>query len=133
MSRKPRVLIVDDEVLNLRVFERTFRKEFDVVSASCPADALARSGDGKFDVLFVDFTMPEMNGVELVIALRAAGFQGLAVLVTGHEAFASIADAVGSGLIAGIILKPWERKAVRDWVMQSVQPADSALGAHPLP
>ncbi len=129
MSRKPRVLIVDDEILNLRVFERTFRKEFDVVPASCPADALACAREGEFDILFVDFTMPEMNGVELVRALRASGFAGLVVLVTGNEAFASIADALGSGLVAGLIIKPWERTAVREWVMRSVQAAEPAL--HP--
>ena len=67
-----RVLIVDDDELLLRALARTFRQDFDCVTATSGKVALELIGRGEhFDVVVSDIVMPEMNGHELYLAIRA--------------------------------------------------------------
>ncbi|MCL1911997.1 MAG: LytTR family DNA-binding domain-containing protein, partial [Leptospirales bacterium] len=45
--------------------------------------------DGKIDVCFLDIVMPEMNGIELARALRAANFNGKIIFLTTSNEYGS--------------------------------------------
>jgi two-component system cell cycle response regulator len=67
-----RVLIVDDDprVLQSLMVSLSLLGNFEVVGASDGAEGLQKAVEGDFDCLVVDVKMPELNGYQLVQALR---------------------------------------------------------------
>ena len=116
LGERPRVLVVDDERPNLDTVARAFRRELNVEVAGSGAEAMRLLGEQAFDVALVDYSMPEMNGVQFARRARAA-FPGLKViLVTGHADLDDIREAHAEGVIAAALTKPWDRQALLEAV-----------------
>ena len=66
-----RVLVVDDEPMNLMVAEGIFRDyQMSVTTAESGRKAIELCGKEDFDLIFLDHMMPEMDGVETLKRLR---------------------------------------------------------------
>lgn len=66
-----KVLVVDDEPMNLMVAEGIFKEyEMQVKTVHSGMEALALSEREDFDLIFLDHMMPEMDGVETLKRLR---------------------------------------------------------------
>ena len=66
-----RVLVVDDEPMNLMVAEGIFRDyQMSVTTAESGRKAIELCGKEDFDLVFLDHMMPEMDGVETLKRLR---------------------------------------------------------------
>ena len=84
---KKRILVVDDDAMNLMLTKRILEKEYDVVLAESGKEALSRMKGVKIDLILLDIAMPEMNGIETfehmkeisadipVIFLTASGYE----------------------------------------------------------
>ena len=61
------VLIVDDIEINIKVISSilSFRKNINIMSAVCAADAITLLNSNEFDVVITDIFMPEMDGFQL--------------------------------------------------------------------
>lgn len=71
-SKAPCVLIVDDNPLNLSFLTSLLEScEFSVTSVASAADALKQLSATTYDLLITDIVMPEMDGFELISAVRA--------------------------------------------------------------
>ena len=117
-ERPPSVLVVDDDELNLRTFQRAFRRDFEITCADSGAKALELLVGASFDVALVDFAMPEMNGVEFLRAARTLRTDLPAVMVTAHADLPEVRAAFAAGWVHAIIMKPFEREAILRWVFQ---------------
>ena len=110
---KPRVLYVDDEVENLRVFKYMFREWFKVDIASSGMDALDLMETKVFDVIISDQRMPNMTGVDL-LELVAKRFPNITrMILTGYSDISSVIAAVNRGRIYFYIEKPWKEEEIR--------------------
>lgn len=69
---KAKVLVVDDEPLIRRVFEKIF-SDYDVDLACDGQEALEKVGKRAYDVIVSDLDMPRKGGVEFMRAAVAAG------------------------------------------------------------
>lgn len=112
----PSVLVVDDDIVNIQTFKRVFRKDFRIQTATSGAAGLALVQEHDFDVALVDFAMPEMNGLELLLRVRTIRPDMGRIIVTAHAGLQEISDAASSGLLATVILKPWTNEAITRWV-----------------
>ncbi|AWM41640.1 PAS domain S-box protein [Gemmata obscuriglobus] len=75
-ARALRVLVAEDNEFNARLVEELLvRRGHRVQVVADGRQALSRAGTNDFDVLLLDVHMPELNGFEVVRALRAAGSQ----------------------------------------------------------
>ncbi|MDT8436451.1 MAG: sigma-54 dependent transcriptional regulator [Gemmatimonadota bacterium] len=90
--KKPRILIVDDE-LSVRTSLREWFLEdgFDVTTAEDGLDALRRLDEGPFDLMIVDLKMPGMDGISLQRRVREIDPSATIIILT---AFASVETAV---------------------------------------
>lgn len=71
-SASPRVLVVDDDPVILKLLQVNFEMEgFDVLTATDGVDGLRAARQERPDVIVSDVMMPGMNGFELVAALGA--------------------------------------------------------------
>jgi signal transduction histidine kinase/CheY-like chemotaxis protein len=67
-----RVLVAEDNPVNQRIIERALRQlDCDVTLASNGAEALAALSHDRFDLVFMDCQMPELDGFDATRAIRA--------------------------------------------------------------
>ena len=93
------VLCVDDESLLLEVFQDFFEREtgFSITTCTNATDALEQLTTRSFDAIIADYGLPDMDGINLLREIRAQGFSGLYIIITGkHRAHVAI-DALNYG------------------------------------
>lgn len=111
-----RILVVDDD-RTVRTLEgiRLSRLGHEVTTKADAHEALdtIREAPNAFDVVLIDYHMPEMNGLELAHALRDEGSEASVVLMTGLSAQISESKARVVG-IDHFLRKPVESQDLRE-------------------
>jgi EAL domain-containing protein (putative c-di-GMP-specific phosphodiesterase class I)/ActR/RegA family two-component response regulator len=116
-----RVLIVDDEPALLRALARTLMQAgHDVASAGSGAEAVALLDRDHFDAVLSDIGMPEMDGFELLRAVRqrSVDLDLPVILMTGGPSLETAVKAVEYGALR-YLMKPIDN----DLLMKSVSDA----------
>jgi two-component system, NtrC family, sensor kinase len=110
-SDAPAVLYVDDEPINLRVFEANFKQRFRVVTCTSGAEALERLRTvGEVAVLISDQRMPGMTGVELLEKARELLPDAQRMVITAYSDMQAVMDAVNRGQVSRYFVKPWVKE-----------------------
>ena len=92
MSKRARILIVDDERSIRELLEIVLKKDgFNVTSVRSAVEALTLLKSSDFDLIISDIKMPDMTGIDLLRQLRETTFGGQFILLT---AFASAETAI---------------------------------------
>ena len=93
-SRAARILVVDDDpdVVDI-ILAYLEPLGYQVASATTSAHALELAAKQRFDLILCDVGMPKQSGLEISRALRAAGYPGKIVLMTGWETSNLSSDA----------------------------------------
>lgn len=113
-----KVMVVDD-ALTARIKSLALLRELgyrQVRLAANASEALRQLKELKsLDLLFVDWNMPGMNGIELIRRLRAlpAYAQTKIVMVTAETGKAQIKTALEAGA-NDVIMKPFNREILSD-------------------
>lgn len=84
--RSPKVLILDDDLSSAKLIECLLKTHFTNLEVfNNPQVALSRAIQENFQILIVDYEMPEMNGQEFITALRSQGVMSPFIFYTGHS------------------------------------------------
>lgn len=71
-AKKARVLVVDDNAVNLKVAAGIFSKYgIDISVATCGEDSIKKIEDEKYDLILMDMVMPDMGGDDVLKLIRA--------------------------------------------------------------
>lgn len=87
MTRRPTILVVDDEVTLLRLSERMLKSlGYRVITTHSPEEALeiVESGKEQLDLLLTDVIMPRMNGAQLSRRVGAIAPQLKCLFMSGY-------------------------------------------------
>ena len=115
------VLLVDDEQSIARAYARTLGAAgFAVEIAFDGKEAAAAAKERSFDVIVSDIAMPEMNGLELLRAVREHDLDVPFVLMTGGPAVDSAVRAVEYGALRYLI-KPVSTAELEEVVARAVR------------
>ncbi len=95
----PTVLVVDDSLTDRRLICDLLRRQSDwkIEQAASGVEALARIQQNKPDVLVTDLQMPEMDGLELLNAIRQQELDVPVILITAYGSEALAAEALRRG------------------------------------
>jgi len=110
---KIRTLIADDsKVMRLMVMKalrQTGVAEFTFDEAEDGVQALQKATEGDYEIVFLDWNMPHMNGIDVVRGIRADGKrpQVPIVMVTSETGLARVQEAVDVAGANGFIHKPF--------------------------
>ena len=118
--REHTVLFVDDEVNILRAVQRLLRNEpCRVLTASRGVEALDLLTSDAAQVVVSDQRMPEMNGVELLLAVRDRHPDAVRMMLTGYTEMNVAVEAINHGEIYRLITKPWNDDELKATLRQA--------------
>jgi diguanylate cyclase (GGDEF)-like protein len=105
---KNTVLIIDDEVLNIKTLMNILREEYEIFAEVDSREAVVTANEIMPDIILLDIVMPEMDGHEVISALKSSDkTRSIPVIfITGLDND----DAEEKGLILGAadyIAKPF--------------------------
>jgi diguanylate cyclase (GGDEF)-like protein len=111
---KPKLLLVDDQPLNIQLLHQAFAAEFQVFMATSGVKALSMCATHAPDLVLLDVMMPEMDGYEVCKQLKAnpLTFSIPVIFVTAKNDDASEEQGLEAGAV-DFISKPINLKIVR--------------------
>lgn len=110
---KYKLLYIDDEEDNLIVFSSAFRRDFDVMTCTSGAEALALLENNRFDLVVSDQRMPNMTGAQVFARINQQDPDAVKILLTGYSDTAALIDAVNEGKIYHYCTKPWTKDQLK--------------------
>jgi response regulator RpfG family c-di-GMP phosphodiesterase len=118
-----RLLIVDDDPLNLDALTRVLGDEYDLVRASDGEEALRflREQRTHIDLILSDKAMPRMSGVKLLEEAKALNPEIMRIILTAYPDAADLAEAINRGEVYRYVTKPWSPDEVRVVVAQALE------------
>lgn len=106
-GERGRVLVIDDEPSVADALRVILEDEgFAVVVAANGRDGIAEARRATFGVAVTDLRLPDMDGLEVIGAIRESGLGGAVILITSYGTPDVIARARELGA-AGVIAKPF--------------------------
>lgn len=111
---KPKLLVVDDQPINIQVMYQAFAGDYQVFMATSGVQALAICKDNPPDLILLDVVMPEMDGFEVCTLLKAddATRNIPIIFVTAHTDSAQETHGLSLGAV-DFIAKPVNPPVVR--------------------
>jgi two-component system, sensor histidine kinase and response regulator len=106
MNELPNILYVDDEIINLKLFDLSFRSHFTIFTASSASQGLEILEKYPVNVIATDYKMPGMNGIEFVEKIKNKNPEKICIMITGytHEIGHTNKDSLFC-----TITKPWDK------------------------
>ncbi len=104
---KHKLLIVDDEMANLRLLERLFSQEYHCLTASSGGEAIRLLEEHDVALVITDQRMPEMTGIELLKRTATLRPHMVRILLTGYTDVEALVEAINCGLVYFYFTKPW--------------------------
>jgi two-component system copper resistance phosphate regulon response regulator CusR len=102
-----RILVVEDDRKVAGFLEEGFREEqFEVDIAREGDEGLARARGGKYDLILLDFMLPNRSGLELATELRRGGDHTPILMLTARDDARDIQSALDAGVNA-YLTKPF--------------------------
>ncbi|WP_349745146.1 diguanylate cyclase domain-containing protein [Roseateles cavernae] len=114
LGRPPRLLLVDDQPLNIQALHQVFAADCQVLMATSGEQALTLCREQQPDLLLLDVQMPGMDGYEVCRRLKAdAQLAAMPIIfVTAHQDATSETRALEGGAV-DFISKPFNPAVVR--------------------
>ncbi|MEW6040504.1 MAG: response regulator [Elusimicrobiota bacterium] len=108
-QNKNKILVVDDEKAIHRLFSRMLKdKEFKIQYVDNGQRAIEIVQNQDFDIIFLDIVMPEMNGTEVLKAIKTIKSHiPIIIMMTGYAVGDLVKESLDLGAV-DCIYKPFD-------------------------
>jgi len=114
------ILIIDDEAAIRESLETLLEFEgYSVHSAETGEDGLARLSERTFDLVLLDFALPDRNGLEILADIRSRDSQLAVIMITAYGTLDNAVRAMQQGA-TNFIQKPWDNEKLLADVRASI-------------
>ena len=104
------VLIIDDEAAIRESLQTLLELEgYEVETANDGDEGLTRLADRPYDLVLLDFAMPERNGIEILQDIRERDSELAVIMITAYGTVENAVNAMQSGA-TNFIQKPWDNE-----------------------
>ena len=108
-----RLLIVDDDPELLQLLRDELSESgWDCHVANCGGDALLQLRQERFDLVVLDWTLPDFDGIEICRRLRSSGDTTPVLMLTAHDDVDERVQALDLG-VDDYLTKPFELKELQ--------------------
>ena len=118
----PRILYIDDEVINLELLQLTFMNDFEILiaeSAEKGLNLLALNPD--INVLISDLKMPVMNGLDFIKVVKENHPEKVCMLLTGFMESDVMLEGFNKELIFRYLMKPWNKDELKETILEALR------------
>jgi len=120
------VMIVDDDMAARDLLSTLLRTQYDVAvdSVSDAIDAMRKFREQQYDIVWMDFEMPGMDGLAAIEVIKSVRPDQFVVMVSAHSDVAIVKKAISLG-VSGYLVKPFTSGKIKDIVdkfQQSLAP-----------
>ena len=125
MNGKKKILIVDDERINIIALAQFLKPQYEIIVATDGISAMETAGKHKPDIILLDIVMPEMNGFD-VLALLKDSTETMNIPVIFITGLSNIEDEE-RGLSLGAadyIIKPFHKSIVNERIKTQLKMSD---------
>jgi len=123
-----RILTVEDDVTVLRLYQTVLTQAgHTVVPAQSGQEALKQITGGKFDLIFLDLKLPDIQGMDLLAKIRHAQQWTPVVIVTANPTVESSIEAIKSGAVLEYIIKPFRSEELLICIQRTLEKAELTL------
>lgn len=127
-----KLLIVDDEMPNIRLLERLFQHDYHCLTASSGEEAMNLLDQHEVAVIITDQRMPQMTGIELLKRSADRRPHMVRILLTGYTDLEALVEAVNCGLVYMYVSKPWNNDDLKLRVGRAVEAYENNKRQHSL-
>ncbi|MCS7012494.1 MAG: response regulator [Chloroherpetonaceae bacterium] len=133
MSTNPQInlLLVDDEPLVLQSLSATFRRQYNIFTATNGKDAIEIVRQNQIHVVLSDQRMPGMLGHEVLRIIKTISPGTIRILLTGYSDLDAIMNSVNSGEVFRYLTKPWKVDQLRETVSAAAEIALKVSQVYP--
>ena len=105
--KKLKIMIVDDSLITIKKMTLMVKEMgHEVVETACNGkDVVEKYPSACPDIVTMDITMPEMNGIDATTAILATHPNAIIIIVTSHGQENMVVDSIEAGA-KGYIMKP---------------------------
>jgi two-component system response regulator (stage 0 sporulation protein F) len=122
MKKKTTVLYIDDEPINLMIFESIFARNYRIITAATGFEGLEKlNSNPGISVVISDMKMPGMNGVEFIKHAKKDFPDNIYFILTGYEITEEIAEALNNKLIVKYFRKPFNVEEIIGSIEESLK------------
>jgi two-component system chemotaxis response regulator CheY len=116
-----RILVVDDAAfMRMMIREILVKHGFEVVGeAADGVEAVAKYQELKPDLVTMDITMPEMDGIEALRQIRAIDDKAVVIMCSAMGQQALVVDAIQAGA-RDFIVKPFQAERVTEAIRKNL-------------
>ncbi len=118
---KINILYIDDEENNLTSFKASFRKDYEIYTATSAANGRKILIENAIEIIITDQRMPEMTGVEFLESIVADFPKPMRMILTGYADMPALVAAVNKGGIYRYISKPWNETELKLFIEQAYE------------
>ncbi len=119
---RPRILYVDDELINLELLQLTYMNDFEVVIAESAEEGLKLLElHSDIHVLISDLKMPVMNGLEFIKVVKQKHPEKVCMLLTGFMESDVMLEGFNKELIFRYIMKPWNKDELKETILEALK------------
>ena len=119
---KKRILVVDDDNMNLARTRIILGKEYDVVLADSGIEALAKLQNKKADMVLLDIDMPGMNGLETFERMKKFAADIPVLFLTASGLKEDVQNAIKLGAV-NYLKKPYRPEELLKRISQEFEKA----------
>ena len=112
MSKEVRILIVDDELIVREALSNYLREDgYETVAVGSGKEALEKVEAEDWNMLFVDYKMPGMDGLEVLLEAKKIKEDLPVIIITAYATIDSAVQAMKDGAY-DYIVKPFDPEAI---------------------
>jgi CheY-like chemotaxis protein len=118
----PRILYVDDEIINLELLQLTFMDELEVLTANSAREGLEiLEMNPDIQVVISDLKMPVMNGLDFIKQVKQKSMERVCMLLTGFVESEVMLEGFNKELIFRYLMKPWRKDELMDAILEAIR------------
>jgi len=116
-----KILLIDDDEGLIHFLSRFFeRKGYAVTACADGPSAIEKIGAESFDLILLDYKMPELNGLDTLSAIKGVEVKTPVILMTAYGTTELAIEAMKRGAY-DYLVKPFERKDLSRIVNEALQ------------
>ena len=119
MEKKARILVLDDELGPRESLRMVLKSHYDVVTTCTGSEALEVVRHEPPDVAFLDIQMREMNGIEVLKAIKGIDARIEVIMMTAHASLETAREAMSNG-VSEYLIKPFSKSEIEQVVRKAL-------------